>query len=176
MAYSSGNTQGNHNGKQENDDADDILSKMGVDDISVDASDKSDMLVGSCIMLSNTWWKQGLWLLAVLWSWGFFLSDNPEKVMQEETKIEQMGKQPINKPTLPSQLPPGQASFTSCKTPGKTETYTLNKTDRLNNNGYWALDVKYSDGYSASYVFWKNGTEKSSRRMDRADWPTHQAP
>ena len=32
MAYSSGNSQGNNNGKQKNDDVDGIFSKIGVDD------------------------------------------------------------------------------------------------------------------------------------------------
>ena len=96
-----------------------------------------------------------------------FLPENPEKVLQEESKREQVGKQSISKPTLPcsisalsAPLPPGHqpASFTSYKTPGKTETFTYIQTVSFNYDGHWVMDVMYSDGYEANDIFCKNGT------------------
>ena len=158
MAYSGGNTPGNKNDKN-NDDVDDILSKMGVDDTPVDTTHQSDMNWSIFTMLTNAWWKKGLWVIAALWVWGAVTPDKPKEAVTQHSDPTVIA--PFPRPASIAdavQLLPGQASFTSYKTPSKTETFKVNKTNRKNNKGHWVLDVKYSDGYNASYVFWKNGT------------------
>tara|TARA_B100002052_G_scaffold295977_1_gene323507 strand:- start:882 stop:1598 length:717 start_codon:yes stop_codon:yes gene_type:complete len=52
----------------------------------------------------------------------------------------------------------GEATFQSYKTPDKLETFSYTRAVRTNSRGHQVVDVKFSDGYNASYVFWRSGT------------------
>ncbi len=54
-------------------------------------------------------------------------------------------------------LPKGKVTFQSYKTPGKLETFGYKNNTRTNVNGHRVVDVNFSDGYDASYVFWRTG-------------------
>ena len=159
------------NEKKGGDDVDYILSKMGVEAEKVDTSSTSDTGWEVFTVLTDTLWKKGIWALLVLILFGSLLPKSEEastiSSSSSSTSTEIVKEVPaagggmFAEPTArlsDGNLPSGFALFTSYKTFNKTETFTVNTSVRTNNNNHKVLDVKYSDGYNASYVFWKNGS------------------